>query len=80
MDWSKIEKDLNMHTEYLTASRRERTNNPISNSFLGDQNGRSGFTIPATSGRRNLYATEDNKFVNTSNPQGTLQYIFFAPC
>jgi len=74
MDWSKIEKDLHMHTEYLSAARRDRGDRSISNSLssssqapsLGVSNRSSlyGTANSSTGMRRNLYAIDDPKSAN----------------
>ena len=66
MDWSKIEKDVQMHTEYLSTARRERGSvfTLSSQTSQATAVGRS----PSVTGRRNLYAIDEPK-ANTSMSQ-----------
>eukprot|EP01035_Chromulina_nebulosa_P023291 gene23291-30186_t len=78
MDWSKIEKDLQMQTEYLSAGRRDRVDRSnISTSLLSSSQAPSSRTslygaanTPGT--RRNLYAIDDPKVNMSISSQGGL--------
>lgn len=81
MDWSKIEKDLQLQTEYLSAGRRDRgERSNISNSLLSSSQAPSLGTsrtslygaanTPGT--RRNLYAIDDPKVNMSISSQGNL--------
>ena len=83
MDWSKIEKDLQMQTEYLSAGRRDRGDrSSISNSLLSSSqapslgaatNRTSLYGAANTTGtRRNLYAIDDPKVNMSISSQGNL--------